>query len=56
MDETRIGAGNFDWIVAEDDEGNYWVRPAIRWQDGEVYESFESGKWLYRMWMQEIDD
>jgi hypothetical protein len=56
MQETQIDVGNFDWIIAEDSDGNVWVRPSLDWKDGEVYESFANGKSVYKTWVREIND
>jgi hypothetical protein len=56
MNETHIDVGNFDWIVAEDENGNYWVRPSLDWKDGEIYESLRNGQFMLSQVMQVIEN
>jgi len=47
---TRVDWGNFDWVIGKDADGHIWIRPSLRWDDGEVYETFSSetgGKLIY---------
>jgi len=45
--EEQVDAGNFDWYFKTDDDGNVWITPSLRWEDGEVYESVRDGRGIY---------
>lgn len=45
--EQVVDVGNFDLVIATDDDGQVWVRPSLGWDDGEVFEAFRQRHLIY---------
>lgn len=55
-EESRIGFGEFDWILAKDEDGNVWVRPSEDWGEDVVAGAMHDGQLLYNLINGRIDN